>query len=693
MRKYRWPCGLAFTLAAVLLLIGTTSGGPGTARAAQTASGNSAGTGTDGRAGTDSAAGTGQTDSGTGQTGGDNAGNSSGSTVNEQPNTSLTVTPSNANALVLMDVGAQSPRGVPGNVVDVVLPIAVNREYLPSERYVLRNITITPVISGGTSGSSAGSGSSSGTTASRSTTSWPFDIIDASYTRHLDDMSYNSTAEVWYKFRISEFAQKGVYPVNFRVNATVWRQDDANGTSITEDVTFTLGVYVTVVDDGGLSGVTSAISPLEIGGFGDGIVNSSPVTQPGQSITLTLPIINKGGYLSRLTISPVISSNIEDFPFVVDKLAYGITMPDMNTGDTQTFTYTFNVSPKATTGNKPVTFRASYEENGIAGECTFTAYIYITNGYEEPKEITETPPVATLESYQMLVGGREVEFLNAGDEALIVMNFKNNSVKSTIIATSATVTINDPTALALTIGSSDTDYLGSLQKEETGDAEFHVTVPANAPAGPTTVTVNLTYENQEMLSKTVTQNIMIPIKQPMNVLIDAPVVYGTPKTGEAFAVGLNIVNMGRAKIMNVSVNATDGVSMAENYFGGDILPAASLNADVELLTGQTGEFTGTLLVTYEDSDGEQYTQYIDLPLNVVQTVEPAPVPVTEPEAKKSSMSGGAIAGWGAATLISAGALGAGGYQIWRKKKGMEGLGFLAGKGISGLKFWNRRNKG
>ena len=37
----------------------------------------------------------------------------SNNTVNEKPNTGVTITPSNANALVLMDVGAQSPKGVP----------------------------------------------------------------------------------------------------------------------------------------------------------------------------------------------------------------------------------------------------------------------------------------------------------------------------------------------------------------------------------------------------------------------------------------------------------------------------------------------------------------------------------------------------------------------------------------------------
>lgn len=78
----------------------------------------------------------------------------------------------------------------------------------------------------------------------------------------------------------------------------------ANGTDITEDVTFTLTEYVTVVGDGELSGVVSNIGVLEIGGFADGAVNSSPVTSPGQSITLTVPLVNKGGHLSNITVLP-----------------------------------------------------------------------------------------------------------------------------------------------------------------------------------------------------------------------------------------------------------------------------------------------------------------------------------------------------------------------------------------------------
>ena len=675
--------------------------------------------------------------------------NNNNNTVNEKPNTGVTITPSNANALVLMDVGAQSPKGVPGDVVEVVLPIAVNREYLPSENYTLRNITIKPNISGsgGSSSSSSGSGTGSGTSQSTATTSWPFDIIDASYTRHLDDMSYNSTAEVWYKFRISEFAKKGVYPMNFTVNATVWRKDAANGTDITEDVSFTLTEYVTVVGDGELSGVVSNIGVLEIGSYADGAVSSSPVTSPGQSITLTVPLVNKGGHLSNITVSPVISGSLDEFPFVVDKLAYGISLNDMDTGDTQDFTYTFTTSPYATTGNKPVTFRASYEENGITGECNFTAYIYVQDGYEdlsqmapvatmknwtlwrvkkedeeeqkEPQEIVtttskvnvrkgmstkaeiyKTVPANTqmvrLEQnedqtwskvqlsdedttayyisskYLVSSGTGELEhlektdYLSAGDEGVIRMTFINNSNQRTIVDTAASIAIADPTALNLTTGSSDTAYLGVLKPGQTGEATFRVTVPAAAPVGSTTITVTNNYANTSMATRAVSQNIMIPIKQPMNVMADTPVIYGTPKTDEPFSVSLNIINKGRTKAYNLSITAMDGISMAETYYGGDVLPAGSLSADIEVETAKSGSFNGTLLISYEDSDGELYTQYVDLPVNVVQAVETMS---EEVETEKKSGFPFWILILILLLLIAAGVAG---YFFYKKKKAENG---------------------
>ena len=120
---------------------------------------------------------------------------------------------------------------------------------------------------------------------------------------------------------------------------------------------------------------------------------------------------------------------------------------------------------------------------------------------------------------------------------------------------------------------------------------------------------------------------MIPVSQPMDVVFDTPIVYGTPTTEKPVSVNLNMINMGKSKAMNVSILAMDGIAMAERYYGGDLIPAATLDADFQINCNKTGNYTGKLIVQYEDANGEQYTQELELPLEVA---EPQPEQKEEP---------------------------------------------------------------
>lgn len=522
----------------------------------------------------------------------------------EAANDEITVIPSNANALLLMDAGAQSPRSTPGSVVDVVLTMAVNREYLPSEKYMLRNITIQPDIP-----------------TDASVSSWPFDVINASYVRHLDDMSYNSTADVYYKFRISEFATEGVYSLNFTVNATVWREDSVNGTSITEDVKFNLCVWVTVIGDGELSGVTTSFGPLQLAGRDDtgGVINS-PVASPGETVTFRVPVVNKGGALTDVTISPVVSSSLDEFPFVSENINYGRSFSSWSSDRTTTLEYTFTISDYATTGNKVITFRATYYENGTAGECTFKAYIYIKNGYED---IPTTAPSLMVTGYKLFVNGAEVSGLMAGDDAVLRLTLTNNAAYDTVYKNVATLTLADNKTLTYTVGSSDSAYARLIKPGKSAEFEYHLSVRNDAEVGPASIGVTMTYETYDSVAGKATQSIMIPVSQPMDIVIDEPVVYGVASADKPTSVSLNMINMGRGKALNLQIAATDGISMAESYYGGDLLAGGSLSADISVNTNKTGNFNGKLIVSYEDANGEVYTQELVLPLSVAEDALPA----------------------------------------------------------------------
>lgn len=539
----------------------------------------------------------------------DNSEKDNNQVTTEAPNTDIKVTSSDAKALILMDAGAQSPRAVPGQEVDVVLTLAVNREYLPSEKYILRNITISLDIP-----------------AENTKDAWPFDVIDASSTKHLNDMSYNSTAEIWYSLRVSEFAKEGVYPVKFTVNATVWRQDDVNGTEITEDVEFPMNVFVTVVENGDMSGVTSAIGPLEVAGREDHAI-ASPTGKPGETVVLSVPIVNKGQTLDNVTVTPVVTGDLETFPFLTQDINYGRELGHMENGTRQTVDWPMTISPYATTGNKVVTIRATYEENGVYGECTFNAYVYVKDGYKEPPE--PSAPSLMVESYALYVDNKMVETVEAGNDVVLKISLKNNALKDVIYKTVATLRLADASSLILAEGYSDAAYVRSIPAGKSTEIEYHIKARASASVGPSAATLDLVYENQDVVQGTAKSTIQIPIKQPMNLQLDTPVVYGEAVQGEPVAVSLNMVNLGRSRAYNVSIVAMDGISMQDAYFGGDILAAGTLNADIQVIPNKSGSYNGTLVVQYEDADGEQYMQNVSLALEAAPKMEEAAAAVTD----------------------------------------------------------------
>lgn len=571
-----------------------------------------------------------------------------------KPNDNDKVVSSNVHALLIADAGVSAPTAKPGENAEILMPLVVNREYLPSDLYFLRNITIEPSIP----------------TTIKDIGNWPFDITSISYVRHLDDMTYNSRADVEYSIPVSQTAKKGVYPIDFTIWATVWRYDEMNGTDIQEDVKFTVTIYVNVTEDGADSGVTSDLGALTtVSVDEDGQHIAAPRGNAGQRITFTLPLVNRGKNLTEITIAPKVSSNLNECPFVVEQTNYGQTIPDMAPGDTVMVEFDFQLSPYATQGNKPVTFECTYKENGTQKTCEVTSFVYVVYGYEEPN--TASAPPVHIESYSLSVDGEPVSQLFAGDEAVLSMTIRNNdqNVNARKVRIGASI---DTKVLLFTMGETDTKYVDVIESGKSADISYKITVANEAAEGPTNFSVTLNYENWEVTQASASQTLPLSVKQPVRVEVGEPTIYDSDaKPEEPIAMSLNIVNKGRSKIYNVSIDVEGkGLSMYEDYYGGDVLPAAKLNPDILVSSTTAGKCSGNLLVHYEDSEGEAYTETVPVSFTVaeqpvVQQPEQNDQIESEPiEQPKKKLSTGAILGGGAAIL----ALGGAGLGIALKKR-------------------------
>lgn len=571
-----------------------------------------------------------------------------------KPNDNDKVVSSNVHALLIADAGVSAPTAKPGENAEILMPLVVNREYLPSDLYFLRNITIEPSIP----------------TTIKDIGNWPFDITSISYVRHLDDMTYNSRADVEYSIPVSQTAKKGVYPIDFTIWATVWRYDEMNGTDIQEDVKFTMTIYVNVTEDGADSGVTSDLGALTtVSVDEDGQHIAAPRGNAGQRIKFTLPLVNRGKNLTEITIAPKVSSNLNECPFVVEQTNYGQTIPDMAPGDTVMVEFDFQLSPYATQGNKPVTFECTYKENGTQKTCEVTSFVYVVYGYEEPN--TASAPPVHIESYSLTVDGKPVNQLFAGDEAILSMTIRNDdkNVNARKVRIGASI---DTKVLLFSMGETDTKYVDVIESGKSADISYKITVANEASEGPTNFAVTLNYENWEVTQASASQTLPLIVKQPVRVEVGEPTIYDSDaKPEEPIAMSLNIVNKGRSKIYNVSIDVEGkGLSMYEDYYGGDVLPAAKLNPDILVSSTTAGKCSGNLLVYYEDSEGEAYTETVPVSFTVaeqpvVQQPEQNDQIESEPiEQPKKKLSTGAILGGGAAIL----ALGGAGLGIALKKR-------------------------
>ena len=176
---------------------------------------------------------------------------------------------------------------------------------------------------------------------------------------------------------------------------------------------------------------------------------------------------------------------------------YGAYFDSWENGEVNYVEFTFKVSTYATNGNKPVTFRATYFENSSATECTFSSYIYITNGYEKPAASTTKPSAMSVmvEGYKIFVDDTEVSGLMAGDDVVLKVTLKNNAKFDTSYKNVATISLANSNALILSVGSSDTDYVSVIKAGETAEVTYNLTVKNDADVGPTSVGIQLAYEN------------------------------------------------------------------------------------------------------------------------------------------------------------------------------------------------------
>ena len=427
------------------------------------------------------------------------------------------------------------------------------------------------------------------------------------------------------------------------------------------------------------------LSPVDA----NGLLVPAPEGDYGEAISVRIPLLCQRSSVYDLKITPVLSNDIEKFPFDIEAVDYMLTYPNsLQPGNIVEFTYNFRLSKKATTGVKQVDFNLSYRTGGDtwsgganAGKletATISIFVNVKKGLAPSTgdgEGAGSTPKLIVESYSI-----SSDKIYAGETFDVTVTLRNTSSSEDI--QNLQIGFKDTQEVAKLVpasGGSNTLYIKKIAKGDSVTEVISLQTAPDTEAKAYTLGLDFSYEGaSDNKAYTAGETIAIPILQKIRVKFDDPTIYDSEAwVGQSCGMYVRMYNMGKSSLYNCMIEVEgEGLEMEETYFGGNISSGSTMSADFSVIPSVAGEIQGEVVITYEDVYGEPSEERWPFTLMVNEEVtfdDPMMgmegmdgMEVYDPGMEES---GGGMPWWGWVLCgLGVVALGVGGLMIYRKKR-------------------------
>lgn len=412
----------------------------------------------------------------------------------------------------------------------------------------------------------------------------------------------------------------------------------------------------------------------------NGVCVLTPSGDYGDQLEVRLPLTCTNGYVYDLKVTPVLSNDIEKFPFDIDLVDYTLSYPGtIGRGQVVEFLYHLRLSKKATVGVKQVDFNVTYRnDEGDLKSGTVSLFVNVRKGLSptSDKDTTTSVPKLIIESYKL-----SSDKIYAGETFDLEFTIKNTS--DTTNLQNVQIHIKDAGETATIVpasGGSNTLYISKIGKGQSSSQKVSLQTAPDATAKAYTLNVDFSYESASTnAAHTANETIAVPILQKIRLKCDEPTVYDDVSyLDSSTSMSIKMYNMGRSSIYNCIVDVEgNGLKLEESYFGGTLSAGSTLAADISVIPSEAGDIQGTVVISYEDVYGEPGEERLPFTLHVED-----PNAGMENMEGMEGMGGEGMEGgmtdpggveetkgfpwWG--WVIGAGALGGGGFFGFKKLK-------------------------
>lgn len=412
----------------------------------------------------------------------------------------------------------------------------------------------------------------------------------------------------------------------------------------------------------------------------NGVCVLTPSGDYGDQLEVRLPLTCTNGYVYDLKVTPVLSNDIEKFPFDIDLVDYTLSYPgSIGRGQVVEFLYHLRLSKKATVGVKQVDFNVTYRnDEGDLKSGTVSLFVNVRKGLSptSDKDTTTSVPKLIIESYKL-----SSDKIYAGETFDLEFTIKNTSDSTNL--QNVQIHIKDAGETATIVpasGGSNTLYISKIGKGQSSSQKVSLQTAPDAAAKAYTLNVDFSYESASTnAAHTANETIAVPILQKIRLKCDEPTVYDDVSyLDSSTSMSIKMYNMGRSSIYNCIVDVEgNGLKLEESYFGGTLSAGSTLAADISVIPSEAGDIQGTVVISYEDVYGEPgeerlpFTLHVEDPNAGMENMEG--MEGMGGEGMEGGMTDPGMEGdskgfpwWG--WVIGAGALGGGGFFGFKKLK-------------------------
>lgn len=329
--------------------------------------------------------------------------------------------------------------------------------------------------------------------------------------------------------------------------------------------------------------------------------------------------------------------------------------------------FIFLTTKDGETRNYPINITVEYEDDLTEGQEKHTLTQYVGVYIVKPGDDIKTTPKLIIDKYSF-----EPNLVRAGENFTMSLSFFNTNSQKAVRNIKIFLTAEEKTDpnsqssggnVFTPVGSSNTFYIDSIPPKGRVEKVITMFTVPDAKAKTHTVTANFEYEDSDGTQYTATELIGVPVVQQSKLEIGEISLPSEAFVGEAIPISVEFYNTGKVTLYNMMVKLEGNFQTEDSrYYIGNFEMGTSDYFEGTIIPEETGELTGYLVFTYEDSSGEVVEIREEFTLNVMEAM---PMDESLEDMVPEEESKGFKGIWIALILIAASI---GGFIFYKKKK-------------------------